>query len=87
MHTYCIFYFICFILLAVTKAIESRLSVMEVKMLRWMAGVTRMDRVCNKTIRQRTSVAPMDGKLREALYFFGCGQGGLHPSNAASSSP
>ncbi|VDP01545.1 unnamed protein product [Heligmosomoides polygyrus] len=26
-----------------TKEVETRLSVMETKMLRWMAGVTRMD--------------------------------------------
>ncbi|VDP63173.1 unnamed protein product [Heligmosomoides polygyrus] len=34
-----------------TKETESRLSVMETKMLRWTAGVTRMDRVRNDVIR------------------------------------
>ncbi|VDP02846.1 unnamed protein product [Heligmosomoides polygyrus] len=50
----------------VTKEIESRLSVMETKMLRWTAGVTRLDRVCNETIRQRFGVAPVADKLGEA---------------------
>ncbi|VDP00620.1 unnamed protein product [Heligmosomoides polygyrus] len=47
----------------VTKEVESRLSVMETKMLRWTAGVTRLDRVRNDTIRQRFGVVE---KLREA---------------------
>ncbi|VDO69240.1 unnamed protein product [Heligmosomoides polygyrus] len=50
----------------VTKEIESRLSVMETKMLRWTAGVTRLDRVRNDTIRQRFDVAPIAEKLYEA---------------------
>ncbi|VDP10543.1 unnamed protein product [Heligmosomoides polygyrus] len=37
----------------VTKEIERRLSVMETKMLRWTAGITRLDRVRNDSIRQR----------------------------------
>ncbi|VDO98026.1 unnamed protein product [Heligmosomoides polygyrus] len=50
----------------VTKEIESRLSVMETKMLRWTAGVTRLDRVRNETMRQRFGVASIADKLREA---------------------
>ncbi|VDP08946.1 unnamed protein product [Heligmosomoides polygyrus] len=50
----------------VTKEIESRLSVMETKMLRWTAGVTRLDRVRNDTIRQSFGVVPIADKLREA---------------------
>ncbi|VDO84713.1 unnamed protein product [Heligmosomoides polygyrus] len=34
-----------------TKEVETRLSVMETKMLRWTAGVTRMDRIRNDAIR------------------------------------
>ncbi|VDP17535.1 unnamed protein product [Heligmosomoides polygyrus] len=37
----------------VIKEIESHLSVMQTKMLRWTAGVTRLDRVRNDSIRQR----------------------------------
>ncbi|VDP01175.1 unnamed protein product [Heligmosomoides polygyrus] len=50
----------------VIKEIESRLSVMETNMLRWTAGVTRLDRVRNDTIRQKFGVAPIAEKLREA---------------------
>ncbi|VDP03166.1 unnamed protein product [Heligmosomoides polygyrus] len=39
---------------------------METKMLRWTAGVTRLDRVCNDAIRQRFGVALITEKLREA---------------------
>ncbi|VDO18654.1 unnamed protein product [Heligmosomoides polygyrus] len=39
---------------------------METKMLRRTAGVTRLDRVRNDTIRQRFGVAPIAEKLREA---------------------
>ncbi|VDO66057.1 unnamed protein product [Heligmosomoides polygyrus] len=39
---------------------------METKMLRWTAGVTRLDRIRNDEIRQRFAVAPIADKLREA---------------------
>ncbi|VDP25219.1 unnamed protein product [Heligmosomoides polygyrus] len=39
---------------------------METKMVRWTAGVTRLDRVRNDAIRQRFGVAPIAEKLREA---------------------
>ncbi|VDO89845.1 unnamed protein product [Heligmosomoides polygyrus] len=39
---------------------------METKMLRWTAGVTRLDRVRNDTVRQKFVVAPIAEKLREA---------------------
>ncbi|VDP40009.1 unnamed protein product [Heligmosomoides polygyrus] len=48
-----------------TKETKSRLSVMETKMLRWMAGVTRLDRIRNKAIQQKFDVAPIADK-REA---------------------
>ncbi|VDP56203.1 unnamed protein product [Heligmosomoides polygyrus] len=46
----------------VTKEVETRLSVMETKMLRWTAGVTRMDRIRNDAIRQKFGVAPIADK-------------------------
>ncbi|VDO86619.1 unnamed protein product [Heligmosomoides polygyrus] len=49
-----------------TKEAETRLSVMETKMLRWTAGVTRMDRIRNDAIRQKSGVAPIADKMREA---------------------
>ncbi|PIO59033.1 hypothetical protein TELCIR_19516 [Teladorsagia circumcincta] len=50
----------------VTKEVEARLSVMETKMLRRTAGVTRADHIRNDAIRQRFGVAPIVDKVREA---------------------
>uniref|UniRef100_A0A7I4Y4S3 Reverse transcriptase domain-containing protein n=1 Tax=Haemonchus contortus TaxID=6289 RepID=A0A7I4Y4S3_HAECO len=49
-----------------TKEVEARLSAMETKMLRWTAGVTRLDRISNDAIRERFGVAPIVDKMREA---------------------
>ncbi|VDO35114.1 unnamed protein product [Heligmosomoides polygyrus] len=49
-----------------TKEVKMRLSVMETKMQRWTAGVTRMDRIRNDAIRQKFGVAPIADKMREA---------------------
>ncbi|XGW06746.1 hypothetical protein V3C99_016791 [Haemonchus contortus] len=35
-------------------------------MLRWTAGVTRLDRISNDAIRERFGVAPIVDKMREA---------------------
>jgi hypothetical protein len=48
-----------------TKKDEARLSVMEMRMLRWTLGVTRLDRIPNDTIRQAITVAPITDKLKE----------------------
>ncbi|VDP11551.1 unnamed protein product [Heligmosomoides polygyrus] len=39
---------------------------METKMLRWTAGVTRVDHIRNDAIRQKFGVAPIADKMREA---------------------
>ncbi|VDO78173.1 unnamed protein product [Heligmosomoides polygyrus] len=49
-----------------TKEVETRLSVTEMKMLRWTASVTRLDHVRNASIRQRFGVVPIADKLCEA---------------------
>ncbi|VDP29306.1 unnamed protein product [Heligmosomoides polygyrus] len=49
-----------------TKEAETRISVMETKMLCWTAGVTRMDHIRNDVIRQKFGVAPIADKMREA---------------------
>ncbi|VDP11665.1 unnamed protein product [Heligmosomoides polygyrus] len=49
-----------------TKEVETRLSVMETKMLRWMAAVTRLDRIRNDVIRWKFGVTPIADKMREA---------------------
>ncbi|KIH60668.1 hypothetical protein ANCDUO_09070 [Ancylostoma duodenale] len=38
---------------------------MEMKMLRWMAGITRVDRIRNEKIRERFGIATIADKLRE----------------------
>jgi hypothetical protein len=38
---------------------------MEMRMLRWTLGVTRLDRIPNDTIRQAITVAPITDKLKE----------------------
>ncbi|VDO84953.1 unnamed protein product [Heligmosomoides polygyrus] len=49
-----------------TKEVETRLSVMGTKMLRWTAGVTRMDRIRNYAIWQKFEVGPIADRMREA---------------------
>ncbi|EYC35613.1 hypothetical protein Y032_1013g3393 [Ancylostoma ceylanicum] len=49
-----------------TKRRERRLSVMETKMFRWTAGITRADRIRKEKIRVRFGIAPIADKLRES---------------------
>ncbi|CAH0703262.1 unnamed protein product [Spodoptera exigua] len=49
---------------ALKKTDEKRLHVAEMRMLRWMCGVTRMDKVRNEYIRGSLKVAPVTEKLQ-----------------------
>ncbi|VDP49873.1 unnamed protein product [Heligmosomoides polygyrus] len=49
-----------------TEEVETHLSLMETKVLRWTAGVTRMDRIQNDVIRQKFGVAAMADKMCES---------------------
>ena len=46
--------------------------VAEIRMIRWMCGYTRLDRIRNVVIRERVRVTPIEDKLRETrLRWFG----------------
>src|SRR5450432_2740227 len=56
----------------IKKEHVNKLSVAEMRMLRWMCGKTRRDKIRNETIRKWVGVAPIEGKLREnRLRWFG----------------
>ncbi|KAM3301760.1 hypothetical protein P3S67_016262 [Capsicum chacoense] len=42
-----------------------KLKVTEMRMLRWMCGLTRGDRVRNETIREKVGVALVEDKIQE----------------------
>ncbi len=47
------------------KAQEEKLNVAEMKMLRWMCGVTKMDRIRNERIRGTVKVTEISKKVQE----------------------
>ena len=51
---------------AVKKAQEKKLDVAEMRMLRWMSGVTKLDRIRNKTIKWKTKVGDISKKVHES---------------------
>ena len=58
--------------LAVKSQQENQVSVAEMRMLHWMSGKTRHDRIRNVTIKERVRVAPIVEKLVEnRLRWFG----------------
>ena len=50
---------------ATTKKQENRIEVTEMRMLRWMCGVTRKDKIRNEHIRGTTRVAQASKKITE----------------------
>ncbi|XVF47947.1 hypothetical protein PTKIN_Ptkin03bG0150400 [Pterospermum kingtungense] len=57
---------------AVKRQDEHKMSVAEMRMLRWMCGKTRKDRVRNETIQADLKVALIEDKMREShLRWFG----------------
>ena len=54
------------------KAQEKKLDVAEMRMLRWMSGVTKVDRIRNERIRGTTKVGEISTKVQESrLMWYG----------------
>ena len=51
---------------AVKKAQEKKLDIAEMRMLRWMSGVTKLDRIRNERIRGTTKVGEISKKVQES---------------------
>ena len=51
---------------AVKKAQEKKLDVAEMRMLRWMSGVTKLDRIRNERNRGTTKVGEISKKVQES---------------------
>ena len=51
---------------AMKKAQEKKLDVAEMSMLRWMSGVTKLDRIRNERIRGTTEVGEISKKVQES---------------------
>ena len=51
---------------AVKKAQEKKLDVAEMRMLRWMSGVTKLGRIRNERIRGSTKVGEISKKVQES---------------------
>jgi len=49
----------------VDRRIKQSLSVVEIRMLKWMSGVTRDDRIRNEYVRGSTGVASIVVKMKE----------------------
>ena len=54
---------------AVKKAQEKKLNVAEMRMLRWMSGVTKLDRIRNERIRGTTRVGEISKKVQESRLY------------------
>ena len=51
---------------AVKKAQEKKLDVAEMRMLRWMSGVTKMDRIRNERIKRIAKIGEISKKVQES---------------------
>ena len=52
---------------ALKKAQEKKLEVTEMRMLQWMCGVTKLDKIRNERIRRTTKVGEITKKVQERM--------------------
>ena len=52
---------------ALKKAQENKLEVAEMRMLRWMCGVTKLDKIRNERITGTTKVGEITNKVQERI--------------------
>ncbi|XP_070014626.1 uncharacterized protein [Nicotiana sylvestris] len=52
----------------VKNANIQKMKAVEIRMLRWMCGHTRLDKIRNEDIREKVGVASMDDKMQEARH-------------------
>ena len=70
-----------------TKSQEKRLKVYEMRMLRWMCGVTKKDKIRNDHVRESVKVAPVTKKITEKrLKWYGLIGGGHAKKNVRCTS-
>ncbi|XP_023243446.1 uncharacterized protein LOC111641505 [Centruroides sculpturatus] len=50
---------------AITRAQERKMEVAEMRMLRWMCGLSRKDRIRNDFIRGSVKMGPLSKKMQE----------------------
>ncbi len=50
---------------ALKESYASKIRIAEMRMLRWMSGHIRLDKVCNESIREKVGVVSIEDKLRE----------------------
>ena len=57
---------------AIKKQHIHKMSVIEIRMLRWISGITKKNNIRNEKICLKIGVAPIDEKVREScLRWFG----------------
>ena len=50
----------------ITKAQEQKMKVAEMRMLRWICGLTLLNRITNEIIRSKVGLSSMEEKMRES---------------------
>lgn len=48
-----------------SKTTYPKMSVVEMRTVRWMSGTTLNDRINNENIRDKLGIAPLEDKMRE----------------------